>query len=344
MSTIQPFFFTCAPAAGTLRYYIEGIGSLTRNNPVAAVKFVKSKILALLGRQGLMSLFLCPSHECNANCIHCYEQFLHDKLRKSLSTGQIKGVIDEFCSLGGCFLNFCSGEFLLRPDALELIRYAGSKNLAASITTNGLLLDEEMMNKLKAAGLWRLMVSIDSASSRRHDECRGVEGCFEKAVNGIRMAKKKGIYAAIWTYVSKGNFNELGGIEELAGQLNVGVFVFFTLLSGRLFNNFEENLSLEEREALRRRFNRSRHVVLEFPSETDMCRGGGHTHICVTPSGDVTYCPPVPYSYGNISSKTLRECLGAVKKDAARFSGCRGQCIVNFPEYRENCNAKFMYE
>jgi len=310
---------------------------------------VTSKILSMMrwyfGLPMTKTIFICPSHECNANCPHCYEKYTHEKFRESLTTQQIKNVIDQFYQLGGCVVFFCSGEFLLRTDALDLVKYAKSRNLLISITTNGLLLDEKKLDALKENGQSGLIVSIDSAEANRHDELRGIKGCFEKAVNGMRIAKVKGIPTMIWTYITKTNFNELAGISRLGEELDrARVFALFPLLSGNLFNEFNENLTYEEREKFREQFNKSSIVELEFPSEESPCRGGGLSHICVMPSGDVTFCPPVPYSYGHIDSKPLEDCLRDMIKDHKRFSHCTGQCIVNFTEYRQNCNAEFLYK
>jgi len=309
---------------------------------------VESKILYSIrwyfGLPITRDIFICPSHECNANCPHCYEKFTHKKFQESLTTQQVKNVIDQFYQLGGSVVFFCSGEFLLRADALDLLKYAKSKNLYVIIVTNGLLLDEKKIDALKENGLDELIVSIDSAEASRHDELRGVKGCFEKAVNAIRIAKAKGIRTMIWTYITKTNFSELAGISRLGADLDPdGIFTFLPLLSGNLFSEFNENLTYEEREKLRDQFNKSI-VELEFPSEESPCRGGGLYHICVMPSGDVTFCPPVPYSYGHIDSKPLKDCLRDMIKDHKRFSHCTGQCIVNFTEYRQNCNAEFLYK
>lgn len=309
-------------------------------------RMLKLHLLLLLGIPQVERIFICPSHECNANCVHCYEKFIHKKFQKSLTTQQIKNVIHQFHKLGGCWIYFCSGEFLLRNDALELIKYARANHILVSIVTNGLLLDEKKIGELKIAGVTNLIVSIDSAIASKHDKLRGVKGCFKKAVNGLRIAKEKKLDTYIWTYVSKSNFNELKGISKLGKELGVSrVFVFFPLLSGYFFNKFDENISYSERELLRKKFNHKHPILLEFPTEKSLCRGGGLRHICVMPSGDVTFCPPVPYSYGNIAFKSLKDCLKDIVKDYKRFcfSKCTGQCPVNFTEYRMNCNAKFLY-
>jgi MoaA/NifB/PqqE/SkfB family radical SAM enzyme len=139
--------------------------------------------------------------------------------------------------------------------------------------------------------------------------------------------------------------DDLEAIAELGVKLGVErVYVYFTLLSGHLFDKPEENLSLEERETFRRRFNGRKRLRLEFPTEAVPCNGGGARHMAVMPTGDATFCPPVPYSYGNIRSRTLEECLKDIRADYRRFQHCTGQCPVNFLEYRRGCRARFMYE
>ncbi len=309
-------------------------------------RLIKRKFLQRLGFLQLTNIFISPSHECNANCIHCYEKF-QSKNESTLNTEEVKNCIDQFYKLGGILVYFCSGEFLMRKDAIELIRYTRQKNLLVSVTSNGILLDKKKIDELKEAGLNHLIVSIDSADANIHDQFRNVAGCFEKAKNALQYARLKGIRTQIWTYVTKTNFNELEGISKLVTELKTEpAFVFFPLLSGHLFNKFDENLSFEERELFRQKFNTDPNILLEFPSEQTLCRGGGLQHINIMPSGDVTFCPPVPYSYGNIKEQPLRNILKKIKKDYFLFQdkACRGQCPVNSIEYRNNCNARLIYE
>jgi len=293
----------------------------------------------------LQKIFICPSHECNANCVHCYEKYKNKK-SDFLETKTVKNIINQFQHLGGDLIYFCSGEFLLRKDALELIQFASHKKINVSVASNGLLIDENKIKELKEAGITTLLISIDSANEERHDDLRKVKGCFRKAINALELAHKYNIKTEVWTYITKTNYNELEGIASLAKQVHSSVvFVFYPLLSGNLYERFDENLTFEEREAFRKRFNGKDPVLLEFPTESSHCRGGGNEHVCVMPSGDVTFCPPVPYSYGNVHDNSLKNILKIVVEDYNKFctKECTGQCIVNFEEYRKNCNAKFIY-
>jgi hypothetical protein len=161
------------------------------------------------------------------------------------------------------------------------------------------------------------------------------------------MAREREIFSFIWTYVSHTNSGELSGVERLGRELGVAdVFVFFPLLSGMMYNRPEENLSTAERASIQHQFRGHPHLTLEFLTEESMCTGGGMSHVAVQPTGDVTFCPPVPFSYGNIKTERLVDLVRKVRKDWRRFcldGKCRGQCPVNFPEYRETCHAKFLY-
>jgi MoaA/NifB/PqqE/SkfB family radical SAM enzyme len=310
-----------------------------------AFRFFLYQLKKTLGLPALKYIFISTWHECNANCTQCYEKFEH-KTKSSLTTEETKNIIDQFYKLNGLLIYFCSGEFLLRPDALELISHARKKNILVNVVTNGLILDEPLLKKLKSIDLNKLVVSFDSSNPISHDKNRGVPGIFNKASNGLKKATELGIDTQIWTYISNSNFNELDGIIELSKQISKKyVFVFFPLLSGNYFNRFDENLSFEEREYFREKYNPIKEVLLEFPYEHSVCRGGGNEHINVMPDGEVTFCPPVPYSYGNALKEPLKKILPRVKADYRKFFKKKftGQCPVNFPEYRNNNSGRFIY-
>ncbi|MBM3712282.1 MAG: radical SAM protein [Actinobacteria bacterium] len=295
----------------------------------------------------LMRIFICPSHVCQCKCVHCYEG---EKDKKNydnkifLTTEEIKKVVDDFSKyLHGLDVYFCSGEILLRKDIFELIEYSKEKGLIVNIVTNGILLDDNMILNLKKAGLTKCIVSIDYPNDNIHDKLRGFNGCYEKATNGIRLAVKAGLDVTIWTYISRSNKNDLKKLGSLANKLKITspVFVYFPLLSGKLFNKFEENLTFEEREYIRKT---AKHPIsLLFPFEKTICTGAGRYHLSIEPSGDMTPCPATPYSYGNIKKVSLIKSFKYMKEDCQKFnSSFTGQCMVNNLDYRTKCKGKLI--
>lgn len=294
---------------------------------------------------GIPLLFISTWHTCNANCNHCFEKFVY-KSNTSLTTKEVKNIIDQFYSLNEILIYLCSGEFLMHPDAIELISYARNKKIVVSVVTPGLLLSDDYLEKLKQVDLNRLIVSIDSANSFVHDKNRGTVGIFERATKVLEKATKRGNCTQLWTYVSCSNYNELDEIIERSKKISKKpVFVFFPLLSEHFFNMPKKNLTYEKCEFFRKKYNPIKEVLFEFPYEHLVCRGVGNEHNNIVLKGEVTFCPPVPYSYGNALNEPLNKILSRIKAHYLRFFKKRftGQCLVNFIEYRENKKGRLIY-
>ena len=84
------------------------------------------------------------------------------------------------------------GNRFLRKDLPELIGYATQKGMRAVISTNGTLITEEKARVFAQLSLSYIGVSIDGIEGV-NDTFRGVEGAYEKAMTGIRNARKAGI-------------------------------------------------------------------------------------------------------------------------------------------------------
>ncbi|MFH1308291.1 MAG: radical SAM protein [archaeon] len=307
--------------------------------------FMWFELRRAFGQKVIPGMFLSPSQTCNCDCKHCYEVYDGKRIKESLTLKEIKSVIDQFKSMDGRYIVFCSGEFLLRKDALEIINYAFNKEIFTILVTNGLLINEASIKELKKAGLREVVVSIDSMNAEKHDELRGVKGCHKKAINSLKLAKKCGLETSIWTYISRSNIHELEEIEKLAIELDItDVFCYFPLLSGKFFNKPDENLTFEEREDIRKKFKNSKKFFLEFATEDTLCTAAAEYHLNVNPAGEVTFCPPVPYSYGNIKNEPLKKIYARMRKDFKRFRYFKGQCPVNNPDYRRRCKARKIVE
>lgn len=291
----------------------------------------------------LAKLYIAPSYFCQCNCIHCYEGIKNKKkLGISMSTLEIKSIIDKAVNEIHIYhIMFCGGEVLMRKDILELIEYCHKKGLLTMVVTNGILLNEEMVNNLKKSGLTYCVISIDHPDKKTHDTLRGFNGCFDKAINGIKLLNKAGIRTGIWTYVARSNQNNLNKMRILGKKLKVNhVFVYFPFLSGKFFNKFEETLTFEEKESIRKEAKSP--IFLEFPYEGTECMAGKYS-MAITPNGNITPCTVVPYSYGNVKNDNLKDVLKIMKEDCKKFNKkFTGQCMVNNPEYRKNCRGKLI--
>jgi len=87
---------------------------------------------------------------------------------------------------------------------------------------------------MKTAGIQRISVSLDGAAREQHDQFRGVEGAFEGALEGLRLAQKAGMEFQINTTITKANLAQMPEIQTLAEDLGaVAHHIFLLVPTGR---------------------------------------------------------------------------------------------------------------
>jgi GTP 3',8-cyclase len=122
-----------------------------------------------LGRP-LRNLRLSVTDRCNLRCEYCMPEDDYVWLPREdvLRFEEISALVDVFLSLGVDKIRLTGGEPLLRRDVAALVRMIaakpGLKDLA--LTTNGVLLADQI-DALKAAGLGRITVSLDTLDPAR---------------------------------------------------------------------------------------------------------------------------------------------------------------------------------
>lgn len=125
-------------------------------------------------------------------------------------------------SSGAVGVAFEGGEPLLRKDLAEILAFSRSLPLHTSLITNGTLL-ESRIGEIAPFINGVIYVSLDGLE-KTHDEIRGVEGSFRKAIQGICAAKEK-VSVTINTTVMAENIDEIESIVELAKDLGTKISV-----------------------------------------------------------------------------------------------------------------------
>ncbi|MDD5191883.1 MAG: radical SAM protein [Candidatus Nanoarchaeia archaeon] len=159
------------------------------------------------------------TNACNLNCAHCYNAS-GKRSPDELNLKECFKVVDKLKKSGVIAINFGGGECALRPDFIDLCRYIKNKGIAISYTTNGTTFDriKDHLNLFHDIG-----VSIDFADAEKHDQFRGRNGTFNKAIHALEVLVKKGIDNEMVTCLTKLNCSEqeLQKLYNLADKLNV---------------------------------------------------------------------------------------------------------------------------
>lgn len=157
--------------------------------------------------QPIHDVFSRPLHDvrisvidrCNFRCPYCMPEEEYSKhytfLKEKdwLTFTEITRLTKIFTQLGAKKIRITGGEPLLRPGVMDLIeeltQIEDIEDLA--ITTNGALLTKYAVD-LKAAGLKRLTVSLDTLDSRIFKAMSGGKGSLAQVLDGIKNAERAG--------------------------------------------------------------------------------------------------------------------------------------------------------
>ena len=189
------------------------------------------------------------TRSCNLACVHCRASSLFGPYTGELSTGECLKLIDDFASLGNPVIILTGGEPLLREDIYTIASYGTGKGLRMVMATNGTLVTDEVVRKLKEAGIRRVSISIDGLDAKSHDALRGVPGAYEGALSGIESMKRVGMEFQINTTITRANLPQMQGILDLAVKIGAAAHHIFLLVpTGRGKDLAHQEISPEDYE------------------------------------------------------------------------------------------------
>ena len=286
---------------------------------------------------------------CPLRCSHCYVDAGEREADGVLSTEEAFRVIDQICGIGKPVVILSGGEPLLRDDIFAIARYGTDKGLRMVMGTSGFLVDRPMAVKLRESGIHAVAVSLDSADPMVHDAFRGMSGVWERAVRAIRHCRDEGIGVQINMSVMRSDPDEVRGVIEKGSALGVRDYqLFFPVPTGRA-REIEPRSPKEYEEMIRqviiRYRNRGVNIrptcapqfrrIAEEAGITDPAWGrgciAGISYCRIYANGDVTPCPYLPVSAGNVRTASFADIwnnspLFNALRDPAKLTGKCGRC------------------
>jgi cyclic pyranopterin phosphate synthase len=146
--------------------------------------------------RAIRDLRVSVTDRCNFRCFYCLPHGSPEETAPKaelLTYEEIERAVEVFAALGVEKVRLTGGEPMLRRDietlVAKLARLPGVRDLA--LTTNGFNLAERAAG-LKAAGLDRITVSLDSLRRAAFTEMTGVD-MLARVLEGIRAAERVGL-------------------------------------------------------------------------------------------------------------------------------------------------------
>lgn len=163
---------------------------------------------------------------CNLQCKFCYGP---QNIKQELTTTQAKQILDKLKKAGVKRIVLSGGEPLLRKDIYKIIRHAHSLGFAVSLATNGLLLNEAFLDKVKKH-LSLIELTIDGPDNNTEKAMRGNEQIFTNLMQKIELIKSKDIPVKINTMVCKKNLALIGQIGLIVKKYNPSCWKIFQFI------------------------------------------------------------------------------------------------------------------
>jgi len=200
----------------------------------------------------LNQIYFYLTSGCNLRCRHCwiapkYQNSAHTY--PSLSQELFKSVIEQAKPLGLSAVKLTGGEPLLHPQIRKILEEVRISELRLIVETNGLLCTDELAQIIASCNDPFVSVSLDAANVKIHEWIRGVSGCFEKTMEGIRSLVKAGIKPQIIMTVARCNVDEVEVVVRLAESLGAGSVKFNVLhptARGEQMHKAGETLNIKE--------------------------------------------------------------------------------------------------
>ncbi|QEC69154.1 radical SAM protein [Panacibacter ginsenosidivorans] len=250
----------------------------------------------------LFSLVFAITNKCGFQCEHCVEW---DNLNRkdSLSASDLVDIINRFYRIGISQVHLSGGEPLNRIEDIIFILDSVPEGIDFWMFTNGYNLSAEKAARLKNHGLTGVIISLDHHESEKHDQFRGIQGSYRKALQSARNVIDSGLLLA-FSCCATNDFISMNNLARYARICRDAGASFIQFLEPEAVGHYwQKNVSLnkENKEILEHFFyllnfdtSYSGYPIASYPAmikRQNGCPGGGLHFLYVDANGYVHACP-----------------------------------------------------
>lgn len=259
------------------------------------------------------------TYRCPLACAYCSNPLTMAGYTDELATHEWQRVLTEARDLGVLQCHLSGGEPLLRRDLAEIVATARDLGLYTNLVTSAVGLSRSRAERLRAAGLDHVQVSVQADDPVLSDRIAGTPS-FRRKVEAMGVVKELGWPLTVNVVLHRQNIDRVTDVLDLASEVGADrVELANTQYYGWAWRNRDALLpsraQLEAAEAVVREA-RSRigmdviYVVPDYYSRYPKpCMGGwASRQLTVAPNGDVLPCPAaqtLPFPRANVRAQAL---------------------------------------
>ncbi len=310
------------------------------------------------------------TERCNLACDHCYldARVLKEGARDELDTAEVKTLLEQIAQVGPeAMVVLTGGEPLLRRDLEAIAAHASALGLMVVVGSNGILATPARLERLRAAGVAGIGLSLDSLRPDIHDAFRGRRGAWAKTMAAIDNCTAAGMPFQIHFSVTDDTAGEIDDMVAFARDAGALVLnVFFMVCTGRgqkysgisadRYERVLERVTVAARRETRLmvrakcapHFKRIAmgldpgwQITAAHGYDAGSCIAGTR-YARITPNGTVTACPFIETPAGSVRDRSFAE----IWHDAPAFAALRaprleGRCgACEFQKLCGGCRAR----
>lgn len=168
------------------------------------------------------------TNECPLRCEMCNIPD-NKKDKDELAVSDMKNVVDQITDWNDDqkYVSFVGGEALVRKEAtLEMLKYCKDKDLHTTLVTSGVLLDEELSERIIDTNLDRIAFSVDGFNAETHNQIRGKD-VYSKLMENVnymletREERDLNLKIDFNTVIMEKNYSELIDIHNKALEMGI---------------------------------------------------------------------------------------------------------------------------
>lgn len=299
-------------------------GTLYEPGPGGTNLQVEGEILEFAAENGyLYGATWEITYRCNESCVHCFNPGAsHSSQEKSnrktdeLTTDEAYKFLLDIKKSGVFRLLITGGEVFLRKDIFQIIEFAKKNRFSITLFTNGVLLDEEKIKKLRDLFITRIEMSIYSSKPEVHDSITRLKNSYEDTINAAEIMTKVGLNVAIKMISMKDTINDADDFLKKCEEIGVEGQVDFNMSPGVDGSNYPtKNLIPTSLDLIKKSLDPKTALyvgAVTEPRKFDpqkligqrVC-GAGVTLLSVSPEGHIYPCNSLPIQIGNVRNESV---------------------------------------
>jgi radical SAM protein with 4Fe4S-binding SPASM domain len=287
---------------------------------------------------------------CNLTCTHCFAGEL-PRREEGLKLQEIDDLFTDMAGMGSFRLGLTGGEPLLRKDIFDIIDMALEQGLHPCLTTNALLITEDIAREFGKRDMVWLNVSLEGATAATNDRVRGT-GTFGEVIKKLKVLAEYTEFTLAFTIMST-NADEVVQCAELARKVGASTAVFRPLYPvgtaesflDELMPTFEQyNAALNSLAKLDLDMNTidpfSPHIREETRGVTheNYGCGAGNSVCSVSVSGNVNPCSFLGSDF--VADNVRQRPLSEIWRQSARFQQIRNLPGGTADTFSGGCRAR----